>query len=55
VLKSSPERCSLEILEGKNFETVAEIELPEYIPFGFHGRWVDMESKTTLETANWKN
>jgi len=27
--------------------------LPEFIPFGFHGKWIDMENKNTLETGNW--
>lgn len=43
---------SIEILEGKTFDSVAEIQLPELVPFGFHGKWLDLENKNTLESAN---
>ena len=44
----------MEILKGENFETIAEIQLPEYVPFGFHGKWISMDNKNTLQTANWQ-
>ena len=36
---NEPGNTYVELVEGGNLETVCRINLPEQVPYGFHGKW----------------
>jgi carotenoid cleavage dioxygenase-like enzyme len=39
VTKKETEKSYVSIMDGDSLKLLAELELPEIVPFGFHGKW----------------